>query len=220
MLHDLTHRLAPGLSVFPGDPEVVVGPHPTKPPWRVSALSLGSHSGTHVDAPRHVLADGRGIGSFALDRFVRPGILLDGGARGDNEPIEVDVLEPHRAAIRPGSVVVLRTGWDRHWGDPRYERHPFVGADLAAALVALRIGLVGIDALSVDSTPDGASATHERLLGADVLIVENLRGLSALVAGRSYVFSFAPLAVGDLDGAPVRALAWDLDHAFVEPDAG
>ena len=212
MIHDLTHELGSAGPVFPGDPEVRIEPWPSSPPWRVCALRLGSHSGTHVDAPRHVFADGRGLDSYPPSRFIRPGLVLDVGGRGENERLGLDVLAPHREAIRPGWFALLRTGWDRFWGQERYRRHPYVGVDLAAAFVAAGVALVGIDALNVDSTPDGDSTAHELLLGADVLIVENLRGLDALEAGRPYVFAFVPLALGDVDGAPVRALAWNLNQ--------
>ena len=211
MIHDLSHRLASGMPIFPGDPTVLIEPWADEAPWRVSALHLGSHSGTHVDAPRHYFAGGRGIGDYPPARFVGPGLVLDASGRGDNEPLGLEVLAARRDPIRRGLFVVLRTGWDRFWGEERYLRHPYLGADLASTLVAAGVGLVGIDALNVDSTPDCTSAAHERLLGADVLIVENLRGLEALVAGRPYIFAFLPLALGDVDGAPVRALAWGID---------
>lgn len=217
MIHDLTHPLATAMPGFPGDPAVRIERDDGPGPWRVSALHLGSHSGTHVDAPRHLLPAGRGLGAYPPERFVLPGLVFDAGARADNEPLGPDLLLPYRAAVRLGAAVVLRTGWDRFWGDPRYERHPYLAADLAAALVAAGVALVGIDALNVDSTAAGGSAAHAALLAADVLIVENLRGLDALVAGHPYLFAFLPLSVGDLDGAPIRALAWNPDHDFAAP---
>lgn len=219
MIHDLTHPLATGLPHFPGDPSVRIEQSRAQPPWRVSALHLGSHSGTHVDAPRHYLANGAGIGAYPPARFIGSGLVIAAGGAGENQALGLDVLEPHRAAIRPGSFVVLQTGWDRYWGEDRYFHHPFVGEELAVTLAATGVGLVGIDAPNVDPTPDGGSAAHERLLGADVLIVENLRGLAALVPGRPYVFAFVPLALGDVDGAPIRALAWEPAHLPAVPSA-
>lgn len=213
MLYDLTHTLATGMPHFPGDPQPQVEPWPGEPPWRVSELRLGSHSGTHIDAPRHYLAGGRCIGDYPPERFIRPGLVLDARGRADDQPIGAGLLDG--LAIPAGSCVVLRTGWERHWGDARYFRHPYLSAALAAALVACGVELLAIDTLNVDSTPGGGSAAHELLLGAEVLIVENLRGLDALEPGRRYVFAFIPLALGRVDGAPVRALAWDEGHSFV-----
>lgn len=214
LIHDLTHPLATAMPGFPGDPEVRIDRDGGPGPWRVSALHLASHSGTHVDAPRHLLPDGAGIGAYSPERFLLPGLVVDAAGRAEDEALGAEVLAPHLGAIRPGSAVVLRTGWDRFWGDPHYHRHPYLGDELAAALVSSGAGLVAVDALNVDSTPAGGSSAHARLLGADVLIVENLRGLDAMQAGRPYVFAFLPLSLGDLDGGPVRALAWDPDHRF------
>jgi kynurenine formamidase len=75
--------------------------------------------------------------------------------------------------------------------------------------VASRAGLVAIDALSVDSTVDGNSDAHLILLGANVLIAENLCCLDVLEPARSYVFACLPLSLGDADGAPARVVAWD-----------
>ena len=219
MIHDLTQPLSAEIPRYPGDPAVRIVPHPMEPPWRVSALHLGSHSGTHIDAPRHFFAAGPGIGAYPVDRFVRVGIVLDASGRDENEPLGPEILEPVRDLLAPGRCAVLRTGWDLAWGDARYFRHPFVGAALATALVATGVDVVAIDALSVDSTVDGGAAAHERFFGGDILIVENLRGLAQLAAGTPYVFAFLPLALGDVDGAPVRALAWDLGHQFVASHA-
>jgi kynurenine formamidase len=133
--------------------------------------------------------------------------------------ITADVLVAAGDQLRPGRFVVLRTGWDRWWGAERYFRHPYLSLELADGLVTAGVSLVAIDTLNVDSTVDGTAAAHERLLGNNVLIVENLRGLDALAADRPYLFVFAPLALGDVDGAPVRALAWDaaIDFGALDP---
>ena len=69
--------------------------------------------------------------------------------------------------------------------------------------------LIGIDALSVDSTVQETSHAHVALLGADILIVENLTGLHQLKPRTVYQFSFLPLLLAEVDGAPVRAVAWE-----------
>ncbi len=214
MIYDLTQPIVSGMPVFPGDPEVRIAERVTAPPWQASELRLGSHSGTHVDAPRHYLATGDGIGAFPVDRFIRSGFVVGAPGRTPNEPLGTELLDSVRPRLRPGAVVVLRTGWDRYWGQERYLRHPYLSAELASALVDLGVGLVGIDALNVDSTADGGEDAHRLLLGGNVLIAENLRGVDRLTAGAPYVFAILPLALGAVDGAPARAVAWDIDHAF------
>ena len=80
--------------------------------------------------------------------------------------------------------------------------------EAAIWLVSAGVALVGIDALNVDSTNPGSEDVHQALLGADIMIVENLRGLDQLEPGAIYQFSFLPLKLRDLDGSPIRAVAW------------
>lgn len=211
MIYDLTRTLASGMPVYSGDPEVqiVAG---GAPPWQVSALHLGSHSGTHVDAPLHYFADGRGIGAFPLERFIAPGIVVDARGYAEDAPIGADILAG--ADLHPDMIVVIRTGWEAFWQDARYFRHPYLSADLTHALVERHVSLVAVDALNVDSTVGGGEMAHAILLGADILIAENLCNLDALHCGQAYMFAILPLALGAVDGAPARALAWDINHRF------
>src|SRR5512145_2473511 len=214
MIYDLSHHLVTGMPHFPGDFAPRVETIPETAPWRVSRLHLSSHSGTHIDVPRYYIADGKGIGAYTSDRFIRTGLLIDAGGAGDNDPLGVDILAPYAALIQPGSIIVLRTGWERHWSTARYFDHPYLGPELAAALIAYGVSLVGIDTPNIDSTPGAGEEAHGLLLGADILIVENLCGLDVLALGVPYIFACIPLAVGEIDGAPVRALAWEPTHQF------
>jgi kynurenine formamidase len=104
--------------------------------------------------------------------------------------------------------VLLHTGWDREWGGDAMGRHPYLTAAAARRLVDAGVSLVGTDALNVDGTEEPSTDAHEALLGADVLIVENLTNLGALDAGRAYRCAFVPLKLLGADGSPVRAFAW------------
>jgi kynurenine formamidase len=75
--------------------------------------------------------------------------------------------------------------------------------------VEAKAGIVAIDALSVDSTVDEGSEAHAILLGADVLIAENLCNLKSLDFAHPYTFAFLPLSLGAADGSPARVVAWD-----------
>ncbi len=209
---DLTHPIRSGMPVFPGDPPVSVDPHATVADdgYRVTALSCGSHTGTHVDAPSHTEPEGRTIDDFPVSRFVREAVLVDLRDRGPRERIR-----PADLPTADAGAVVLRTGWETHWGDETSLDHPFLTP--AAASHCVERGYdVAIDALNVDPTPTedapddepaGVPAHHE-LLGNDCLIVENLTNLGA-VPDR-FELSMLPLKIHGGDGAPVRAIArWD-----------
>ncbi|MFN8592892.1 MAG: cyclase family protein [Thermomicrobiales bacterium] len=207
-MFDLTQRLTPNIPRFPGDPEVRIEPLPDMEPWQVSRLALGTHSGTHMDAPKHRIAGGAGIDAYDPERFLGAGLVIDATGFPDNSAIPASVLDAIRTRVWPGWFAVIRTGWDQYWGDPRYFTHPWLSPELATALVTLAAGLVAIDALSVDSTVDAGSEAHEILLGADRLIAENLRGLERLTAPSPFMFAFLPLALAGADGSPARVVAW------------
>ncbi|MBN1631206.1 MAG: cyclase family protein [Thermoleophilia bacterium] len=205
---DLTLPLLPGMPVYPGDPEVrftAARTHETDG-YQVTRLCLGSHSGTHLDAPRHFLAEGATLDEYRVDRLVGPGVVVDcrppSGGPDTYEPGEIAespvidaVLLRERMkafSITAGSIVVVWT-----------EGAPLT-ADAGEFLSGLRPVIVGTDAASLDAEPH---AVHRLLLGQGILLAENLQGLDRLGPGPA-TFAFLPLAVVATDGAPARVIAW------------
>jgi len=205
-LLDLSRPLETGMPVFPGDPPVELTPAGAEPPWQVTRLRLGTHSGTHVDAASHFIPSGRTIDEYPLERFVLEAYVvhLDIAAEAAISWESIAAQLPDR---RTGVGVLLHTGWDRFWGSGEAGRHPSLSEDAASRLAASGVTLVGTDALNIDATALPTTFAHAALLGADVLVVENLAGLGALDAGRSYRCAFVPLNVAGGDGSPIRAYA-------------
>ncbi|GIV90574.1 MAG: cyclase [Chloroflexus sp.] len=205
MMYDLSRPIISSMPVYPGDPPVQVK-HLSFPPWQISELHMGSHSGTHLDAPRHRFATGMGIDDITPDRLIGPGIVIDVGGYSANAELGPSVLTGYE--VRPGMAVLFRTGWEVYWGSDDYAHHPYIGAALAEALVQREVRLVGIDAFSVDSTVAGGDAAHTVLLRNNILIVENLCHLANLELGVVYTVACFPLLIVGGDGAPARVLAW------------
>jgi arylformamidase len=205
-LLDLSRRLETGMPVFPGDPPVELAPAGAAPPWQVTRLLLGTHSGTHIDAASHYVPAGRTIDQYPLDRFVLDCYVvhLDAGAEA---AVSWDDIAAQLPGDLSGSGVLLHTCWERFWGTAEAELHPSLSDDAASRLVAGGVTLVGTDALNVDATARATTFVHAALLGADILVVENLIGLDELDAGRPYRCAFVPLNVAGGDGSPIRAYA-------------
>ena len=207
-VYDLTQTIEAGMPVFPNDPVVSLDQHAdmAETSYRVTALHCGSHTGTHVDAPSHTEPDGATIDSFPAERFALDAVLTDCRGLDPRDPIGPDQVPETDA-----DALVVRTGWDDHWGDPSYRDHPYLTP--AAAEACLKQGYdVAVDTLNPDPTPtDNAEPgepagfpVHHTLLGGDRLIFENLTNLDG-VPDRFELLAF-PLEITDSDGAPVRAV--------------
>ena len=216
VLYDLSHPLRSGMPVYPGDPEVSISPALTAGTDGVNVLGmhLSSQSGTHVDAPFHVDDALPDLDALPLERFVGRGVLLDARGSAPRQELPASALDPVADRLGPGAVLLVVTGWSRHWDLPAYLEHPWLSPALARRIVDLGVRTVGIDALSVDVTPaDEATGlpSHQVLCGAHAVIAENLTGLAALLPaqdeGLAIEVSLLPLRIEHGDGAPVRAVA-------------
>jgi kynurenine formamidase len=213
---DLSMPLDARTPFYPGDPEPRICAATTiaADGFNVARLELGSHSGTHCDAPYHFLADGARLDALPLERFVGPGVVVDATGLGPRTQIGWERIEPHAERLAPGAIVLLRTGWDAHRATDAYFDHPFLDGDAAERVVAAGVRTVALDALSLDETvvggePAAGFPAHLAVLGAGGVIVENLRGLDT-VRSAEPVVSVLPLRIAGADGAPVRAIAFDV----------
>ena len=213
---DLSRRVDGNTQVYPGDPEVRLEPATTLADHGVNVLGvhIGSHSGTHVDAPYHFVEDGARIDELDPRLFVGPAAVLDVRGKGQRERVTAEDLRPYENRLYGGVIAVVRTGWEEHYGTPLYYDHPFL--DLGAAQLLLDAGVrtVAVDALNVDATvlegeqPDGYPA-HHLILGAGGVIAENLANLGAIDFPEPLI-SLLPIKLGGSDGAPVRAVALEV----------
>ncbi len=218
-LLDLSHTIGPDMPRFPGFDAPRVGAVWTHAQaaargyqdttCQVSEVHFVTSVGTYLDAPFHFDPDGADVSQLDLSQLVLSGLALDLRERATPDaPLPVGALEGLDVT---GKALLLCTGWSDHWGDERYQRHPFVPREMAERLRAMRPALVGIDTLVIDSTQDPTRPVHTLLLRAGTLIVENLTGLSELV-GKAFTFVAVPVKVAGAAAFPVRAFA------IVRPD--
>lgn len=166
----------------------------------LTAISMGVHSGTHMDAPMHFLPTGRGIDAMPLAATIGLARVIE---IKDRKLITPEELRPHR--IRRGERILFKTrNSPRCWDTDRFLKD-FVYLSEAAAhwLVARRIRTVGIDYLSVAGFESDTSAIHTTLLRAGIWIIEGMN-LSNVRPG-SYDLLCLPLKIAHSDGAPARA---------------
>ncbi|KIY46194.1 putative cyclase [Fistulina hepatica ATCC 64428] len=212
---DLSHKLGNNVPVYPGDSAMSCVPVCTiaDDEYSVHQITMGSHTGTHIDAPSHFIPSAKSISDISPSHFVRPIIVANlAGRLLPRQKITWDKhLAPYSAMMHPSVVLIIRTGWSNYWGTPVYFDHPYLDAECAQKIVDAGIRIVALDTPSPDRTPrEGESSdypAHKTILGAGGIIAENLTNLDQLPE-RGMTISLMPLNIEDCDGAPVRAFAW------------
>jgi arylformamidase len=200
---DVSVTIRPRMPIYDGNPGVSIELAQSLErgdPANVSRLELGAHTGTHVDAPRHFIGSGPGADELALEPFVGSCVVADVTAAARIDADAVAALDLPEGAAR----VLLKSRNSRLWARsefaPEFARLDCSGA---RALVARGVQLVGIDYLSI-----GDRDAHRALLGHDVAVVEGL-DLRAVAPG-AYLLACLPLRIEGADGAPARAVLWQL----------
>jgi len=168
-------------------------------------LMFVEHTGTHVDAPAHVLEGRETVDLIPLERFMGDGVVVDASTLPPKASITRAFLEEALRGrdVGRGWVVLIMTGYDSKAGTPQWFEHPGLDGTAADYLVELGVNAVGIDAPSVDHLPYPA---HEKLLRSGVVIYENLTNLKPLIDKR-FKFIGVPLKIAKGSASPVRALA-------------
>jgi arylformamidase len=206
MIYDISVPLRTGGVVYPGNPSITITPQQAISQGagaNVSRIDFGSHSGTHVDAPKHFFDDGAGADSLPLDVLIGPARLIAMGddvrSVGEAELMKHDLDGVKRLLIRTRNSAWLASGSTEFHPD-----YTFVAPDGAAYLAGLGVKLVGVDYLSVEQFHSGHHRTHRTLLQREIVIVEGLL-LSEPPPG-DYELYCLPLKLAGLDGAPARAV--------------
>jgi kynurenine formamidase len=212
---DLSVPLTEDTPVYPGDPVPRIRPASTiaAEGFNLLSVSMGSQTGTHVDAPYHFEEAGLRIDQLDLSLFVGPGVVVDVTGHGAREPIRWAAVAPYADRLGPGRIVLLRTGWSRFYGTDHYYEHPYLDAQACRRMLDLGVRTFLLDAVNIDETPDDdhpgvGFPVHHLIAGAGGVIGENLRNLEQ-IDFEPFV-SCLPLRLTGADGAPVRAVALEL----------
>ena len=215
MVIDLSHPLAPtGLSYCSGHPVFTSKRVMTlaRDGSNVSQLTIGSHTGTHLDAPAHFIEGAATVSDVDLSSLVGPAIVVDVRGKGFHGAITWDDIALQAGKLSPEVILLFCTGWSQHWGREEYMKGPHLSEEAARKIMERGVRVVGIDVFNIDGEvfegSRDASAVHRLLLGNGTLIAENLTNVEALLDGSTYLVSLLPLKLQGCDGSPIRAIAW------------
>ena len=214
---DLSVPVDPGTQVYPGDPVPRMQVHSTiaRDGFNLLHLDLGSQTGTHVDAPYHFADDGLRLHQLDLGLFTGRGVVVDVRGAGARERIGWERVAPYAPQLGPGVLLLLHTGWSARYGTPAYFEHPFLDPEACRRLLDLGVRTFCVDAINLDETPDeqhpgDGYPVHHLIADAGGVIGENFRNLDQVDFPDPFV-SCLPVALTDADGAPVRAVAMELE---------
>jgi arylformamidase len=203
-IYDVTISMSADMPLYPGDPEVVIEPKlrlSNGDSQNLTYYGFGSHTGTHIDAPAHLIADGKTVDHIPIELLLgRTRVIQIGGS----EKITAEKLQEHDLSdvVR----VLIKTRNSYLWQNDKTFVTTYVHLTPEAAehLVQNGIKVVGIDYLSVDEYPSEKLGAHRTLLENDVVIIEGL-DLRDVDPG-DYEMICLPLKIKDGDGAPTRVI--------------
>lgn len=191
---DLTMQIDGRTPSFPGSPkqEIVQISTIKEKGWNEKKLSFSSHFSTHIDAPFHMLEDGKKLTDFPISKFIGEAIVLD-------------ARKPNFNNIKQGDIVFFNCG---HTKDALsldfFKTNPgALNKETADKLAEKRISIFGVDSFSPDNEPD--DTIHKIFFRKEILIVENLVNLDKLKNKRFKCY-ILPLNIKDADGAPCRVI--------------
>lgn len=198
---DLSVTVNENTPAYPGDPKTKIETIGTfeKDTYNDHEVTFGIHSsGTHIDAPWHMVADGKTLDKIPIEQFIGRGRLV-----GVKESFDIEAVK--NADIKESDTVLFYTGLSRVYGqDDKYYGgdRPEITEEIANYLVEKKIKMIGVDMCSPDKAPFPA---HRILLQNNILIIENMTNLDQL-AGREFTVYALPIKL-QLDGAPARVIA-------------
>ena len=205
---DLTHTIRPDISMFPGSaqPEITTVADYEQDFYRESLISVYSHTGTHMDAPAHIIPGSTTLDEMDPSSFAGAAVTVDCfGSNGGM--ITAEFLAKYEDILKKVDFILFYTGHSRYWNTKKYyEPYPFLSEDAARLIVSNSMKGVGIDTFSVDPMDPPSLAAHRILLSSGIVIIENLNNLD-LLGDQIVDFYALPLKYDRSDGAPVRAIA-------------
>lgn len=207
---DLTHPLMSGQPAYPGDPPLLIEPAATVAcdGYNVLRFSMGTHQGTHLDAPRHFFDSGRTVDQLDLSRLCGPARWIDlapGSTLPPGSIIDVGMLLPHADAFTPGARVLYRTGWSGRFGSPVFfDQTPSLTMEAAQWIASRDVALLGMD---TPTPSEPWPRVHEVLLEREIVIVESMANLERLPPSGGFTLIVLPLKIAGGDGSPARAVA-------------
>ena len=214
---DFSHPIRSGMTTFPRSwhRETLIETMGTISSFgrRTSYISIGTHSGTHIDAPSHFIDDGISVDKIDLSRFFGSAQIFDLTKVPASWEISIDELKTLLKNYLPGDAIFLNFGWGSNFNNPKkyYDTQPWITEAAAEFLATLNPPVLAYDLAMLDNPLNGYgcsldSPIHKILLSNGIPLIENSVFLENLP--QHLFYSVFPLRLEGLDGSPVRFVGW------------
>lgn len=205
---DLTVLLSSDMPVFPGAPAISIEEQCSvkEMGFRVTDIKIDSHSGTHIDAPAHMLEGGEMLNDLPIDQFIGPAFMMDVSAYGGSK-VPLEEFKKYEEEINNADFIILNSGWYKKYGTDAYN-HDFPNPTKEAAdwLVGFKqLKGIGVDMPTLDHHGLEPLTIHKTMMANKKIIIENISNLEGLPS--KFLFTCFPLKFRDSEGAPCRAVA-------------
>lgn len=205
---DLGHPITNDMTVYPGDAKTEVTPAATieKDGYRTTDIKMTSHTGTHIDAPAHIFADGKPLDEFRNETFFGFGLVID-VRKCAGRKITLSDIKAHVKDVNFSDFLLFRTDWDKKWGTEEYLKDfPVLSKETAEWVTKQDLKGIGFDFLSADMTDSETNEIHKILLGADLVVIENMKDLDK-VGEKPFCLVALPMPLVNQDGGSARVMA-------------
>ena len=210
-LIDLTHVLNENITVYPDTlpPKFEVINTVTTSGFAEMKMTTVLHTGTHIDAPCHIVEHAKSLDEFPVDKFIGKAMVID---CRDQKEIGLKFLQTFEDIIAQVDFIIFFTGWQYKWNTKEYFKNcPIPTTEATQWLTKFKLKGIGIDSFSIDkviTASDLASEelpNHNILLAKDIILIENLTNVDKL-PDEIFTFQCLPLNIEHADGSPVRAV--------------
>ena len=203
---DLSHTINSNMSTYTKDErfEAYDIASIEKDGYNEKLLKLCTHTGTHIDAPSHMINKGKTIDEFNINDFIGIAVIIDVSKL---KRIDIEDLILYKEKINNCDFVILKTGWYKYWGSNSYlQGFPSLTEDAAKWLCSFNIRGIGTDTISVDNFDSIDFEVHNTILSRGIIIIENITNLDE-VREEEFTLVATPLKIETGDASPVRAIA-------------
>ncbi len=206
---DLTHVIREDMPVYPGTEKPLLQPANSyeKDGFRETKLCMYSHTGTHIDAPAHIIDGSLTLDQFPAEQFIGKALVIDCTAIPEGSEVSLSYLEKYKGKLEKVDFLLFRFGWDERWGrDAYFDAYPCLSPDLLNYIIDGSYKGIGFDVISLD--PITSLDRHKKLFQSKKMInIENLCNLDQF-GDKIFMFSCFPINIENSDGAPCRAVGW------------